>query len=139
MEFSVREPDSERFVTFSDDVDLDKVKDWFERVSLGVQQLFDTATAPVSIILRHDNHQRIMAIKMVREITMCGLKEAKEAVEDSMKLGHPMIICEDGRDAPSVMQKFDDALMRVIKGEHAQSPGAVNTVKMKPTRSRSFP
>lgn len=81
IQFSVREPTSERYVTFSGDVDRAEVREWFIRASLGVEQLFNCSNAPVAVHLLDDHQQKIPCIKLVREFTGTGLKEAKDIVE----------------------------------------------------------
>jgi len=132
IEFSVREPESERYITFADDVPLGQIRDWFVRASLGIEQLFDIAGAPRGILMVEERGLKIMAIKLVRELTGCGLREAKDAV-DSAATATPFMICEDGRDVASVIGRFS---MEGIKVEDVRIDDMATLVNGKHQRMR---
>lgn len=108
IEFSVRDPETERYVTFADDVEVGKVRDWFVRASLGIEQLFDMIGAPRMISIENASPQfpKIMAIKLVRELSGMGLREAKDAVDHGIDYLSPILVCDDGRDAKNVVARF---------------------------------
>lgn len=109
IEFGVREPVSERYVTFSDDVDPVNVKDWFARAALAVEQLFALAGTPRGIMVPVSSTivNKIMAIKIVRQVTRMGLREAKDAIEWGIAHpSEPFMVCDDGRDVNDVVNMF---------------------------------
>lgn len=112
IEFSVSDPETERYVTFADDVWPTDVKEWFVRASLGVEQLFRLSSTCV-IMLDPDCQvvQKIQCIKLVRMFTNCGLKEAKDLVERNSPLVPTpgiLFLCEkaDCKNIDTIIRKF---------------------------------
>lgn len=114
VQFSVREPVSERYVTFNGDVERAEVREWFIRASLAVEQLFGCANAPVALHLVDYNGQKISCIKLVREFTGTGLKEAKDLVEGngpgaSAVPRDLLFVVDDGLVARRFVERFRSA------------------------------
>ena len=102
IEFSVSDPETLKYVTFADDVWPHDVKEWFIRASLGVEQLYTIRqTCAISIDpspLTGQINQKINCIKLVRGITGCGLKEAKDLIESNsphVPIKGMLFICEN--------------------------------------------
>lgn len=100
VQFVIGDPSTECFVQFKDEIDKVDIGDWFARVSQGIQQVFNTFPYKLGLNIVH-NPNKIDSIKLVRELTRCGLKEAKDAVE-----GHAPHIMILSSDAPAVMKRF---------------------------------
>lgn len=110
IEFSVREPESERYVTFVDDVQPIEIQNWFQRVALGIEQLFSVSAehGPCGIVMKGPGQgpvERIAAIRLVRELAVCGLREAKDAVDASDDIT-PFLICDDAKMSAIIADKF---------------------------------
>lgn len=115
IEFSIREPETERYVTFSDDVDFCEVHEWFIKASLGVEHLFNVRGAPSIVVIRNHNGNKINAIKAVRTITNCGLKNAKDLVEGNHYDVPPgqVALCSDSQAAGYVRQVFQNCCVDI--------------------------
>lgn len=106
-----------RYVTFGDDVDMGAIKDFFERCGIACDLMFQGYKSPKLFSLDSSfsgSSQKIMMIKLVRELTGCGLKEAKDIVEAPP--GTPIVVFKDGRDADAVMKRLQRDAYRL--GEH---------------------
>lgn len=76
--------DDERSITFSEDVEPSRIRDFFDRAALGVNTLFATAARAVAIYVDPSHltgNLKIPIIKAIREVYGLGLKEAKDIVE----------------------------------------------------------
>lgn len=103
IEFSVKDPETDRYVTFASDVPMTGLSEFFARAALGIEHIFETIRAPVAIRLKTVPTNKIAAIKTLRELTQCDLLTAKNTVE----AGGTLLVCDDGRDANDVMQRFE--------------------------------
>lgn len=108
VEFSVREPDTQRFVTFTGDISLTELREWFVRAGLGVEQLFGSRGGPRAIRLLGAPTNKIQCIKLVRELTHIGLKEAKDLVEGCYPGVAPgtLMVCDHHDQANAVERRF---------------------------------
>ena len=108
IEFSVREPGTERYVTFGDDVSPGDVRDWFGRAALSVEQLFNAQVRPRAIAARPGAlNNKINAIKAVRDVSGIGLRDAKDVVEAcAADPSRSLLVCEDERDVPAIVAAF---------------------------------
>lgn len=112
IDFQVREvlddgsPGDARYVTMGDDVDPAKVKDFFERTGLSVQALFGTHQVVTGIVLRQRPRDIIGTIKLVRVLTGCGLKEAKDRVESPY--GTVLVFAKGSDDTEHLRRAFRD-------------------------------
>jgi hypothetical protein len=112
IDFTVREvlegedQSSARYVTFGDDVDIESVKDFFERCGISVDLLFHGRRSGKVIKLSGPTHAAIQAIKAIRQLTGVGLKEAKDAFERARNSGSAMVAFPDGRYAEEGIQVF---------------------------------
>ena len=107
IDFQVRELTAEagqepRYVTFGDEVDMGKVKDFFDRCGIAVDIMFQGYKASKYIKQLVPTSQKIGLIKLVREWTNLGLKDAKDVVE--LASGMPMILFRDGADADKCVE-----------------------------------
>lgn len=102
ISFTVQDVDTQKFVTFNDEVVETRVKDFFERCGLAVDQLFGLSRASSVIMLRQPCANKIWAIKVVKDLTGLGLKESKDLVESQ----GPLILCETSDEARAVIDKF---------------------------------
>jgi hypothetical protein len=110
VKFSVQDPETERFITFEDNVDLVDLKCWFERAQLGVSHIFDVGQDRKLFFLSGSYSSKINTIKLIREFTFCGLKEAKDLVEGvypDVPSG-TLFVCEDGRREHDIIARFDE-------------------------------
>lgn len=110
IRFSVQEPETERYINFEDDVPIAKVRDFFIRAGIACENLFNLKGCPSVIILDGPAANKISAIKLVREATNLGLKEAKDVVEAP---GGRLFVLQDGRDADEWVRRFDQVGVRV--------------------------
>lgn len=107
IDFQVRElvdPDSglePRYVTFGDEVDMGKIKDFFERCGLATDIMFLGYKTSKYIKQLVPTQQKINLIKLVREWTGLGLKDAKDVVE--LHAGLPMVLFKDGEEADKIV------------------------------------
>lgn len=86
VKFSIGSESDGRWITFSDNVSLEGIEEWFNFTGKAVVRMFDTGPvrrwhvgfqrADLDLIIN-----KINTIKVVREMTSCGLKCAKDAVE----------------------------------------------------------
>lgn len=112
VEFSVGEPDTERFVTFSDDVAVSATRDWFERAGLAVSYLFGTGNHPHVVRLcppaPGTYFNKINAIKVLRDLTGLGLKDSKDLVEGTAPGVTPgvLMVCDTQAEARRVAERF---------------------------------
>lgn len=87
IKFSITDIDSDRYVSFEDEVAYHRVRDFFERCGLTCEQLFCTMSGASVIRLVHKmypgiaHREKIPAIKVTRQLITCSLKEAKDLVE----------------------------------------------------------
>lgn len=107
VDFAVRHPASEKFVTFGADVTIDMIADFFERAGLSVKSLFEPEDILRGVYVdKHDIRQNfIIMLKHVRRISHCGLKEAKDSVEFAADYGAPIVVM-----SATVAAKFADEL-----------------------------
>lgn len=121
VEFSVRDPETDRYVTFTSAVQQAGLKDFFARVALGIEHIFDTAAAPVMVHLTGPPVNKIAAIKRLRDLTGCDLLTAKNKVEGCGTL----LVCENGHDARAVVDGFamDGITVDVVPFNGDQSHG----------------
>lgn len=109
IEFNIKEPETGRFVTFADDISVENVKDWFIRMALGVEHLFNMEGGARTATIKDISNGyggKIGAIKLVRELTGCGLREAKDLIENSLSSNTPTMVCNDGMTADRVVEGF---------------------------------
>lgn len=83
----------DRYITFGDNVMAPGIDDFFERCRLSARYLFHDLVGPVVLVFRVAPMNKIAAIKVVRELTGIGLKEAKDLVE--APLGTPLCVFKD--------------------------------------------
>jgi hypothetical protein len=107
IDFQVREITAEagqepRYVTFGDEVDMGKVREFFDRCGLGVDTMFQGYKTAKYIKQLVPAPNKINLIKLVREWTNLGLKDAKDVVE--LPTGRPMVLFREGADADAVVQ-----------------------------------
>lgn len=98
------DPEQARYVTFGDDVELGRIKDFFERCGIATDLMFNGIRQAKVVGFTVTPNNKIEAIRHVRTLCQIGLKEAKDVVEKP--LGHPAILCEDGRDADRVVERL---------------------------------
>lgn len=110
IEFSVRDIETDRYVTFASDVSMVGIKEFFARAALGVEHIFDTARVPTMMRLTSVPVNKIAAIKLLRQYTNCDLITAKNVIE----AGGELFVCDDGRDADSVIKAFNEIDASVI-------------------------
>lgn len=110
IEFSVRDPETDRYVTFASDVSMAGIKEFFTRAALGVEHIFDTVRAPVMLRLVTVPINKIAAIKLLRQYVQCDLLTAKNTIE----AGNELFVCNDGRDAVKVIKAFEEIGANVI-------------------------
>jgi hypothetical protein len=119
IDFTVRHPTSERFITFGKDVQVGEIKQFFEDASNSVALLFST-DGPRGIYFVRDSSGRpttywgrtnsgldgckIPLIKVVRMITLSSLKEAKDSVEAATSSDIPMFVCKNMEDAKRAVE-----------------------------------
>lgn len=102
VQFVIGDPSTDCYVQFKDELDKADIGEWFARVSQGIQQVFNTFPYKLGLNIVN-NPNKIASIKLVRELTGCGLKEAKDAVE-----GMPPHIMVLSTNAPDVIRRFYD-------------------------------
>ena len=112
IQFSVSEPETERYVTFSDDVWPCDLNEWFARAGLGVEQLF---RFPQSFVISLDHNElvakKLMCIKYLKMFTNCSLKDAKDLVERNSLLvpaSGMLFLCKnvDNKEIDQILTKF---------------------------------
>ena len=114
VDFVVREvctdgsvPEDElRFVQLGDEMHRADLFDYFNRVRDAVQMLFPRLV-PVVLLLDSAGGNKIQVIKVVREITGVGLKQAKDMVE--APVGTALMSFDDTRHAERAAKKLEDA------------------------------
>lgn len=110
IEFSVRDPETDRYINFVSDVPMGDVKEFFVRASIGIEHIFDTVRAPTMLRLTTVPTNKIAAIKLLRQYVQCDLLTAKNTIE----AGNELFVCEDGRDAIKVIKAFEEIGANVI-------------------------
>lgn len=91
-----------RYVTFGDEVDMGKIKDFFDRCGIATDIMFQGYKTSKYVKQLVPTSQKINLIKLVREWTKIGLKDAKDVVE--LPTGRPMVLFREGADADMVVQ-----------------------------------
>lgn len=114
VDFVVREvctdgsvPEEElRFVQLGDEMHRADLFDYFNRVRDAVQMLFPRL-GPIVLVFDSTGGNKIQVIKVVREVTGLGLKEAKDVVE--APLGTAVMSFDDPHQAERAAKKLEAA------------------------------
>jgi ribosomal protein L7/L12 len=107
ISFSVGSEEDGRWITFADDVELIKIAEWFKFTGMAISRMFNLGQTPCIVRLTNfDPAKKIASIKIIREYTGCGLKEAKDAIEGAFDgiIG----IFEDGEVAEAFQRALED-------------------------------
>ena len=78
-------------VKFEGPVSLFGIRDWFDRAALGVSTVFGF-DGPCRLKCTRSGMNKINSIKLVREYSNCGLKEAKDFIEGNYVLHLPSLL-----------------------------------------------
>ena len=131
IDFQVREilpegsdPSLARYVTFGDEVNFYKVRDFFERCGLGVINLFQTHASGNArgkvLKLMHSPRNKINIIKALRQMTDLGLKDAKHLVEGP--LGTPLVVFANDEEV--------EAGLNVLRRYEAYDVDVINCIEV---------
>ena len=121
IDFQVREtcsdgsvPETElRYVTFGDDMPTGRIRDFFERCGIATDMMFGGKRSAHVIRFDRPCNNKILAIKLVREMTGIGLKEAKDVVEQPV--GADLMVFENLEDADRAMAHIVGAGVTEVK------------------------
>jgi hypothetical protein len=91
-----------RYVTFGDEVDMGKIRDFFDRCGIACDIMFQGYKVSKCLKQLVPTSQKINLIKLVREWTGLGLKDAKDVVE--LPVHHAMVLFRDGADADKCVE-----------------------------------
>ena len=110
VDFTVREilesgdEGEPRGIVFGDDVSVHAIKDFFQRCGLATDMLFRGTTQPQVIRFSSNPANKINAIKVLRQLAVLSLREAKDIVEQPV--GTPLISFDNPADAETCLRAF---------------------------------
>jgi ribosomal protein L7/L12 len=93
IEFAIGSQEDGRWTTFGGDVPTRGIAEWFRFTGEALAKMWNTGTYTASVTIEIPGPNKINTIKEVRNVTGCGLKEAKDAVE--MQYGGIVAVFED--------------------------------------------
>lgn len=114
IDFQVREvaddgmtlldPADSRYVTLGDFIKATDIRDFFDRCGLAIDNLYHHRVSGVVLVMRDKPVNKIASIKLLRDLTRCTLKDAKDLIEGAP--GTQLVAFRDGRAATNAAADF---------------------------------
>lgn len=117
-----------RFVNMSEEVDVTKIKDFFERCGLGVDMLFNAPSMQTigMIKIRYPSpNSKINAIILHRELCGTSLKEAKDAIDVAWMTGCAIMSAKQGDEVEFVLKRHAEIGIKDVYVEYCTSAQAL--------------